>query len=180
VQVNYSLAEPEAERRLLRVAADHGVAVLVNRPFAQGAMFRQVSRTRVPEWAAASGYDTWTRFFVAWILAHPAVTCIIPATRNPEQRPPTSPPRPRPYRTRRCAAAWPPTSARSRAPSGESRIPGGLCRALPLQEHLEVAGLGAHEAGEQQLVERRRHLRRRVDVEQGGGEPLALGGVHEG
>jgi len=47
-------------------------------------MFRQVDRSRVPDWAAATGYDTWTRFFVAWILGHPAVTCIIPATRNPE------------------------------------------------------------------------------------------------
>jgi len=84
VQVNYSLAEPEAERRLLSAAADHRVAVLVNRPFAQGAMFRHVAGKPVPTWASAAGYKTWTRFFLAWILAHPAVTCIIPATRNPQ------------------------------------------------------------------------------------------------
>ena len=84
VQVNYSLAEPEAERRLLRAAADHRVAVLVNRPFAQGSMFSQVRGKPVPAWASAAGYGTWTRFFLAWILAHPAVTCVIPATCNPQ------------------------------------------------------------------------------------------------
>ena len=66
VQVNYSLAEPEAERRLLRAAADHRVAVLVNRPFAQGSMFSQVRGKPVPAWASAAGYGTWTRFFLAW------------------------------------------------------------------------------------------------------------------
>ncbi|HET9314188.1 MAG TPA: aldo/keto reductase, partial [Vicinamibacteria bacterium] len=83
VQVNYSLAEPEADRRLLRVAADRGVAVLVNRPFAEGAMFRRVQGQPVPDWAQKAGCATWAQFFLKWILAQPAVTCVIPGTRNP-------------------------------------------------------------------------------------------------
>jgi aryl-alcohol dehydrogenase-like predicted oxidoreductase len=83
VQVNYSLAEPEAERRLLRAAADSGTAVIVNRPFAEGAMFRRVKGKPVPDWARDIGCASWAQFFLKWILAHPAVTCVIPATRNP-------------------------------------------------------------------------------------------------
>jgi len=83
VQVNYSLAEPEAERRLLRAAADSSTAVIVNRPFAEGAMFRRVKGKPVPEWAKDIGCASWAQFFLKWILAQPAVTCVIPATRNP-------------------------------------------------------------------------------------------------
>jgi diketogulonate reductase-like aldo/keto reductase len=84
VQVNYSLAEPQAERRLLRAAADSRTAVLVNRPFVEGAMFRRVKGKPLPEWAAAAGCANWAQFFLKWILAHPAVTCAIPGTRNPK------------------------------------------------------------------------------------------------
>ncbi len=84
VQVNYSLAEPEAERRLLPLARDRGVAVLVNRPFAEGALFRQVRGRPLPPWAAELGCESWGQFFLKWILAHPAVTCVIPATSKPE------------------------------------------------------------------------------------------------
>ena len=83
IQVNYSLAEPEAERRLLRAAAASGSAVIVNRPFAEGAMFRQVKGKPVPEWAREIGCTSWAQFFLKWILGQPAVTCVIPATRNP-------------------------------------------------------------------------------------------------
>ena len=83
IQVNYSLAEPEAERRLLRAAADSGTAVIVNRPFAEGAMFRRVKGKPVPDWAKDLGCASWAQFFLKWILAQPAVTCVIPATRNP-------------------------------------------------------------------------------------------------
>src|SRR6202795_459250 len=83
IQVNYSLAEPEAERRLLRAAADSGAAVIVNRPFAEGAMFRRVKGKPVPEWAKEIGCASWAQFFLKWILGQPAVTCVIPATRNP-------------------------------------------------------------------------------------------------
>jgi diketogulonate reductase-like aldo/keto reductase len=83
VQVNFSLAEPEAEGRLLKAAADRGVAVLVNRPFAEGAMFRRVQGRPVPDWAEKAGCGSWAQFFLKWILAQPAVTCVIPGTRNP-------------------------------------------------------------------------------------------------
>jgi aryl-alcohol dehydrogenase-like predicted oxidoreductase len=84
VQLNYSLAEPEADRRLLRVAADSRTAVIVNRPFAEGAMFGQVKGKPLPEWAKDIGCNSWAQFFLKWILGHPAVTCAIPGTRNPK------------------------------------------------------------------------------------------------
>ena len=84
VQVNYSLAEPDAGRRLLRVAAERGAAVIVNRPFAEGAMFSRVRGKPVPDWAAAIGCASWAQFFLKWILAEPSVTCAIPGTRNPK------------------------------------------------------------------------------------------------
>jgi diketogulonate reductase-like aldo/keto reductase len=82
VQVNYSLAEPEADRRLLAAAVDSRTAVIVNRPFAEGAMFGRVKNKPLPEWAKEIGCATWAQFFLKWILAHPAVTCVIPGTRN--------------------------------------------------------------------------------------------------
>ena len=82
VQVNYSLAEPEAGRRLLGVAASTGTAVIVNRPFAEGAMFARVKGKPLPEWAKEIGCASWAQFFLKWILANPAVTCVIPGTRN--------------------------------------------------------------------------------------------------
>lgn len=84
VQINYSLAEPEAGRRLLHVAADSRTAVIVNRPFAEGAMFGQVKGKPLPEWATDIGCNSWAQFFLKWILGHPAVTCAIPGTRNPK------------------------------------------------------------------------------------------------
>ena len=84
VQVNYSLAEPEADRRLLDACREQGAAVLVNRPFAEGALFSHVRGKAVPEWAAQElGIASWGQFFLKWIIGHPAVTCAIPGTRNP-------------------------------------------------------------------------------------------------
>jgi diketogulonate reductase-like aldo/keto reductase len=83
LQVNYSVAEPEADHRLLQVAAERGVAVIVNRPFAAGAMFRQVRGKALPGWAKGIGCGSWAQVFLKWILSHPAVTCVIPATRDP-------------------------------------------------------------------------------------------------
>jgi diketogulonate reductase-like aldo/keto reductase len=83
VQVNYSLAEPEAEARLLAACAEARVAVIVNRPFAEGAMFGRVKGRAVPEWAREAGCASWAQYFLKWILGHPAVTCVIPGTRNP-------------------------------------------------------------------------------------------------
>lgn len=82
VQVNYSLAEPQADRRLFAVAADSRTAVMVNRPFAEGAMFGRVKGKVVPDWAKEIGCASWAQYFLKWILAHPAVTCAIPGTRN--------------------------------------------------------------------------------------------------
>ena len=83
IQINYSLAESEADRRLLQAATDSRIAVIVNRPFAEGAMFRQVKGKPLPDWAKDIGCASWAQFFLKWILANPAVTCAIPATRNP-------------------------------------------------------------------------------------------------
>ena len=83
VQVNYSLVEPAADRRLLGAAAGAGTAVIVNRPFAEGAMFGRVRGKPLPEWAREAGCASWAQYFLKWILGHPAVTCVIPATRDP-------------------------------------------------------------------------------------------------
>ena len=82
VQLNYSLAERAADRRLLGVAADARIAVIVNRPFAGAALFRRAADRPLPGWAAEIGCASWAQFFLKWILAHPAVTCAIPGTRN--------------------------------------------------------------------------------------------------
>src|SRR2546426_9358504 len=84
VQVNYSLAEPEADRRLLAAAADSRTAVIVNRPFAEGSMFRRVRDKALPAWAQEIGCASWAQFFLKWILGHPPVTCATPGTRNPK------------------------------------------------------------------------------------------------
>jgi aryl-alcohol dehydrogenase-like predicted oxidoreductase len=80
VQLNYSLAEREAEARLLPVAAETGTAVIVNRPFAHGALFGKVKGKPLPAWAAEFDCDSWAQFFLKYIIAHPAITCTIPGT----------------------------------------------------------------------------------------------------
>jgi diketogulonate reductase-like aldo/keto reductase len=84
VQVNYSLGERDAERRILPLARDRGIAVIVNRPFSEGRLFSSVRGRPLPDWAAEIGCESWAQVFLKWILAHPAVTCVIPATRRPE------------------------------------------------------------------------------------------------
>ena len=85
VQVNYSLAEPEADKRLLAACQEQGAAVLINRPFAEGALFGAVRGKTVPAWAQQElGIASWGQFFLKWIIGHPAVTCVIPGTRNPK------------------------------------------------------------------------------------------------
>ncbi len=80
VQCNYSLRERNAEQRLLPAALDRGVAMIVNEPFEKGALFSAVRGTPVPPWAVELGITTWSAFFLQYIIAHPAVTCVIPAT----------------------------------------------------------------------------------------------------
>ena len=84
VQVNYSLAEPEAAARLLPLCQDRGIAVMVNRPFADGAMFARTRGLPLPGWAEEIGCRSWAQFFLRWVIAHPAVTCVIPATSKPQ------------------------------------------------------------------------------------------------
>ena len=84
LQINYSLAEAESARRLLPLAAERNMAVIVNRPFAEGAMFRAVRGKPLPDWAAELGVRSWAQFFLKWIVSHPAVTCVIPGTGKPE------------------------------------------------------------------------------------------------
>ena len=80
LQINYSLAERESAERLLPLARERKVAVIANRPFAEGAMFRKVRGKQVPEWAKEAGMASWAQFFLKWIVSHPAVTCVIPGT----------------------------------------------------------------------------------------------------
>ena len=80
VQLNYSIAERGAEDRMLPLAAERRLAVLVNRPFAEGALFRKVRGKALPPWAAEIGCASWAQFFLKFVISHPAVTCAIPAT----------------------------------------------------------------------------------------------------
>ena len=83
VQLNYSIAEPEAEARLLKLAADVGTAVIANRPFANGSVFSRVKGKPLPDWAGEIDCTSWAQLMLKYIIGHPAVTCVIPATRNP-------------------------------------------------------------------------------------------------
>ncbi|MGP1676311.1 MAG: aldo/keto reductase [Burkholderiales bacterium] len=84
VQVNYSMAERSVEQKLLAVAADTGTAVLINLPFGRGQLFRAVRGRQLPEWAAEFDASSWGQFFLKYLLAQEAVTCVIPGTDKPE------------------------------------------------------------------------------------------------
>ncbi len=84
LQINYSLAERESERRLLPYCHQNKIAVIANRPFAEGAMFRRVRGKPLPPWAAEVGVASWAQYFLKWIVGHPAITCVIPGTGKPE------------------------------------------------------------------------------------------------
>jgi diketogulonate reductase-like aldo/keto reductase len=82
VQINYSLGERDADERFLPLAQDMGVAVLINRPFQAGALFNAVRGIELPGWAREFA-ASWGQFFLKFIISHPAVTCVIPATSKP-------------------------------------------------------------------------------------------------
>jgi diketogulonate reductase-like aldo/keto reductase len=84
VQLNYSLAEREAERRILPFARERGVAVLVNRPFGAGSLFRETRGKPLPSFASELGCGSWAELFLKFVVSHPAVTCAIPATSKVE------------------------------------------------------------------------------------------------
>jgi diketogulonate reductase-like aldo/keto reductase len=83
VQINYSLGERGAERVLLPLCQERGVAVLINRPFQDGRLFAAVKGKPVPDWAAEVDCESWGQLFLKFIVSHPAVTAAIPATSNP-------------------------------------------------------------------------------------------------
>ena len=84
LQINYSLGEREAEKRLLPLSRDLKVAVIANRPFQEGALFSHVKGKPLPAWAAELGIASWAQYFLKWIVSHPALTCAIPGTGRPE------------------------------------------------------------------------------------------------
>jgi diketogulonate reductase-like aldo/keto reductase len=84
VQINYSLAERDAEKRLLPLAAERKVKIIINRPFAGSALFSQTKGKPLPPWAAELGIASWAQYFLKWIVSHPAVTCAIPGTGRPD------------------------------------------------------------------------------------------------
>jgi diketogulonate reductase-like aldo/keto reductase len=84
VEINYSVTERDAERRLLPLLAERGIAVLVSRPFMNGAYFERLSSQSLPEWTAELECDSWAQFSLQYILANPHVTCVLTETTNPD------------------------------------------------------------------------------------------------
>ncbi|HEU5145345.1 MAG TPA: aldo/keto reductase [Chryseosolibacter sp.] len=80
IQINYNMIERNAEERLLPLAQDKGVAVLINQPFESGSLFHRVKDKKLPHWATDFDCNSWAQFFLKFILANPAVTCVIPGT----------------------------------------------------------------------------------------------------
>jgi diketogulonate reductase-like aldo/keto reductase len=80
VQVSYNVLDREAEARILPLAQERGMAVIINRPFRQGALIENVTRHPLPSWAAEVGCASWAQLLLKFVIAHPAVTCAIPAT----------------------------------------------------------------------------------------------------
>jgi diketogulonate reductase-like aldo/keto reductase len=84
VQLNYSLEDRAAEKRLLPLAAEKGMAVIVNRPFGGGGLIRKLRKTPLPEWAGGAGCTSWAALLLKFILANPAINCVIPGTGDPK------------------------------------------------------------------------------------------------
>ena len=84
VQINYSLVDRAAAQRILPLAQELGMAVIINRPFGGGGIFQVISAKPLPAWAAEFDCHSWAQFLLKWIVSHPAVTCVIPATNDPQ------------------------------------------------------------------------------------------------
>jgi aryl-alcohol dehydrogenase-like predicted oxidoreductase len=80
VQFTYNILDREAESRLLPLAAERGLGVIINRPFQRGALFDEFANEPLPDWAVEIDCDNWAQFFLKFIVSHPTVTCAIPAT----------------------------------------------------------------------------------------------------
>jgi len=84
VQLNYALDDRAVERRLLPLAAERGIAVIVNQPFGGGGLLRRLLGRKLPDWAGEIGCTSWAQLLLKFVLANPAVTCVIPGTGKPE------------------------------------------------------------------------------------------------
>jgi aryl-alcohol dehydrogenase-like predicted oxidoreductase len=84
LQINYGLDERDAEQRVLPLAAERGVAVIVNRPFGGGGLLQRLLTRPLPAWAADIGCTSWAQVLLKFVLSQPAVTCAIPGTRRRE------------------------------------------------------------------------------------------------
>jgi diketogulonate reductase-like aldo/keto reductase len=84
VQLNYSVIAREAENRILPLAQEKNIAVMVNLPFQRGRLFKAVADTPLPEWCAEFDCTSWAQFFLKFVVSHPAVTCVIPGMTKPE------------------------------------------------------------------------------------------------
>ncbi|HUS02271.1 MAG TPA: aldo/keto reductase [Chitinophagaceae bacterium] len=84
VQFNYSIGVRNAERSLLPAAMNKGVAVIINEPLEKGNLFKKVKGKELPGWAIENDMNTWAHFFLKYVISHPAVTCVIPATSSPK------------------------------------------------------------------------------------------------
>lgn len=84
VQLNYALDDRAVEQRLLPLAAERGIAVIVNQPFGGGGLLRRLSSRKLPDWTGEIGVTSWAQLLLKFVLANPAVTCVIPGTGRPE------------------------------------------------------------------------------------------------
>jgi aryl-alcohol dehydrogenase-like predicted oxidoreductase len=84
IQVNYSVIAREAEKRILPLAQEKKIGVMVNLPFQRGRLFKAVADTPLPEWCAEFDCASWAQFFLKFVVSHPAVTCVIPGMTKPE------------------------------------------------------------------------------------------------
>jgi diketogulonate reductase-like aldo/keto reductase len=84
VQINYALDDRAVERKILPLATERGIAVIVNQPFGGGGLLRKLAGRKLPDWAGEIGATSWAQILLKFVLAHPAVTCVIPGTGKPE------------------------------------------------------------------------------------------------
>ena len=83
IQTNYSISERRSEERIIPMAAERGIAVVINRPFMNGALFQRLEGRPIPQWAADFGCESWAQFSLKYILSNPQVTCVLTETSNP-------------------------------------------------------------------------------------------------
>lgn len=84
IQTNYSISERRSEERIIPMAAERGIAIIINRPFMNGALFQRLEGTAIPPWAAEFGCESWAQFSLKYILSNPLITCVLTETSNPK------------------------------------------------------------------------------------------------